>query len=61
MLDLKYQNKLNSVSILYQNFNYFNFRIGVAVGVVVVHAGLSAVRDCVMERKVRVTNGNAGA
>ena len=24
---------------------------------VVVHAGLSAVRDCAMARKVRVTNG----
>ena len=29
----------------------------VGVVVVVVHAGLSAVSDCAMVRKVRVTNG----
>ena len=28
-----------------------------AVGLVVVHAGLSAVSDCAIARKVRVTNG----
>ena len=33
------------------------FEFGLAVGVVVVHVGLSAVSDCVMVRKVRVTNG----
>ena len=33
------------------------FKFGLAVGVVVVHAGLSAVSDYVMVRKVRVTNG----
>ena len=44
--------------MLYQNFNSFNFRIWVAVGVVVVvHVGLSAVSDCAMVRNVRVTNG----
>ena len=26
-----------------------------------VHAGLSAASDCAMVRKVKVTNGNAGA
>ena len=35
----------------------FNFRNWVAVGMVVVHAGLSAVSDRVMVRKVRVMNG----
>ena len=38
-------------------FYSFNIRIWVAVGVWEVHAGLSAVSDCAMERKVRVTNG----
>ena len=57
MFGLKYPNKLNSERLLYRNFNSFNFRIWVAVGVVVVHAGLSAVSDCAMVRKVRVTNG----
>ena len=33
------------------------FEFGLAVGVVVVHAGLSAMSDCAMVRKVRVTNG----
>ena len=33
------------------------FEFGLAVGVAVVHAGLSAVSDCAMVRKVRVTNG----
>ena len=28
-----------------------------AVGLVAVHAGLSAVSDCAIARKVRVTNG----
>ena len=37
------------------NFNSFDIRIWVAVGV--VNAILSAVSDCVMVRKVRVTNG----
>ena len=55
---LKYPNKLHLKCILYRNFNSFNFRNWVAVGVVlVVHAGLSAVSDCAMVRKVRVTNG----
>ena len=39
------------------NFNSFNFRIWVAVGVAVVHVGLSAVSDCAIVRKVRETNG----
>ena len=52
---LKYPNKLHLKCILYQKFNSFNFRIWVAVGV--VHADLSAVSDCAMVRKVRVTNG----
>ena len=46
MVFLKYPNKINSVGIHYRNFNSFNFRNWVAVGVVVVHAGLSAVSDC---------------
>ena len=46
---------MNIECILYQNFNSFNFRV--AVGVVVVHAGLSAVSDCAIVRKARVTNG----
>ena len=54
---LKCPNKLHSVCILSQNFNSFNFAIWVAVGVVVVHAGLLAVSDCAMVRKVKVTNG----
>ena len=33
------------------------FENWVAVGVVVVHAGLLAVCDCAMVRKARVTNG----
>ena len=33
------------------------FEFGLAVGVVVVHAGLSAMSGCAMVRKVRVTNG----
>ena len=48
---------INLLCILYRNFNSFNFRIWVAVGVGVVHAGLSAVSVCAMVRKVRVTNG----
>ena len=42
-----------------RNFNSFNFRIWVAVGVKGggVHAGLSAVSDCAMVRNVKVTNG----
>ena len=55
--DLKYPNKLHLKCILYRNFNSFNFRNWVAVEVVVVHAGLSAVSDCAMVRKVKVTNG----
>ena len=55
--DLKYPNRFNLKCILYRNFNSFNFRNWVAVGVVVVHAGLSAVSDCAMVRKVKVTNG----
>ena len=47
----------NLKCIPYRNFNSFNFRNWVAVGVVVVHAGLSAVSDCVVVEKVRVTNG----
>ena len=43
--------------MLYGYFNSFNFRNWVAVGVVVVHAGLTAVSDCAMVRNVRVTNG----
>ena len=54
---LKCPNELDLLCILYRNFNSFNFRIWVAVGVGVVHAGLSAVSDCAMVRKVRVTNG----
>ena len=50
-------NKLHLKCILYQNFNSFNCRIWVAVGVVVVHAGLSVASDCAMVRKVKVTNG----
>ena len=53
----KIPNKLNSVGIHYQNFNSFNFRNWVAVGVVVVHEGLSAESDCAMVRNVKVTNG----
>ena len=56
-LGLKYRNKQHSLCILYQNFNSFYFRIWVAVGVVGVHAGFSAVSDCAMVRKVKVTNG----
>ena len=33
------------------------FKFGWQSGVVVVHAGLSAVSDCAMVRKVKVTNG----
>ena len=41
-----------------RNFNSFNFRIWVAVGVGGgVHAGLSGVSDCAMVRNARVTNG----
>ena len=40
-----------------RNFNSFDFRNWVAVGVVVVHAGVSAVSDCAMVRKVKATNG----
>ena len=54
---LKYAKKLHSLCVLQRNFNSFNFRIWVVVGVGVVHAGLSAESDCVMVRKVRVTNG----
>ena len=50
-------NSLDYIYILFRNFNSFNFRIWVAVGVVVVHAGLSAANDCPMVRKVWVTNG----
>ena len=57
MVFLKYPNKLNSVGIHYRNFNSFNFRNWVAVGVVVVHAGLPAVSECAMARKAKVTNG----
>ena len=56
-LGLKYPNKLDLKCILYRSFKSFNFRNWVAVGVVVVHAGLPAVSDCAMVRKVRVTNG----
>ena len=56
-LDLKNPNKLHLKCILYRNFNSFNFPNWVAVGVVVVHAGLLAVSDCAMVRKVKVTNG----
>ena len=38
-------------------FYSFNIQIRVAVGLGEVHAGLSAVSDCAMVRKVRVTNG----
>ena len=51
------EQKLDSLWILYRNFNSFNFRIWVAVGVAVVHVGLSAVSDCAIVRKVRETNG----
>ena len=57
LFGLKYSNKFSRHSILYQNFNSFNSRIWVAVGVVVVHVGLSAVSDCAMVRKAKVTNG----
>ena len=57
MFSLKYPNKLHLKCILYQNFTSFNFRIWVAVGVVVVHAGLLTVSDCAMVRKVKITNG----
>ena len=50
-------NNLDNIYILFRNFNSFNFRIWVAVGVVVVHAGLSAASACPMVRKVWVTNG----
>ena len=41
-----------------RNFNSFNCRSWVAVGVGEgVHAGLSAVSDCVMVWNARVTNG----
>ena len=53
----KISKKGKLLRILYRNFNSFNFRIWVAVGVVVVHAGLLAVSDCAMVRKVKVTNG----
>ena len=56
--DLKYPNKLHLKCILYRNFNSFNFRNWVAVGVVWwCMRGLSAVSDCAMVRKVKVTNG----
>ena len=55
--DLKCPNKLHLKSILYRKFNSFNFRKWVAVGVVVVHAGISVVSDCAIVRKVKVTNG----
>ena len=54
---LKYPKNSHLLCKLCQNFNSFNFRIWVAVGVVVVHAGLSAVSDCAMVRKVKATNG----
>ena len=42
----------------WRNFDSFNFRIWVAVGVGGgVHAGLSAVSNCAMARKARVKNG----
>ena len=57
-LGLKCRNKLHLNYILYKNCNSFIFFfIWVAVGVVVVHVGLSAVSDCAIVRKVRVTNG----
>ena len=55
--DLKYPNKLHLKCMLYRNFNSFNFRDWVGVGVVVLYACLSAVSDCAMVRTVRVTNG----
>ena len=48
---LKYTNKLHIKCVLYQNFNSFDFRIWVAVGVAVVHAGLSVVSDSAMVGK----------
>ena len=55
--DLKCPDKLHLKCILYRNFKSFNSRDWVAVGVVVVHAGISAASDCAMVRKVKVTNG----
>ena len=49
--------KIKFTTHTFQSFNSFKFRIWVAVGVVVVHAGLSAVSDCAIVRKVNVTNG----
>ena len=59
--DLKYPNKLHLKCILYRNFNSFNFRNWVAVGVVVVHAGLSAVSDCADGEESEGNEWNAGA
>ena len=57
--DLKYPNKLQFKNAYFTEIlTLLIFEIGVAVGVVVVHAGLSAVSDCApMVRKVKVTNG----
>ena len=49
--------KVKFITHTFRNFNSFNFLNWVAVGVVAVHAGLSAVSDCAMVRKVKVTNG----
>ena len=57
VINLINSNTLHLKCILYQNFNSFNCRIWVAVGVVVVHVGLSVASDYAMVRKVKVTNG----
>ena len=59
--DLKYPNKLHLKCILYRNFNSFNFRNWVAVGVVVVHAGLSAVSGLCDGEESEGNEWNAGA
>ena len=55
--DLKYPNKLHLNAYFTEILTLLIFEIGWQSGVVVVHAGLSAVSDCAMVRKVKVTNG----
>ena len=54
---LKYPNKLNSVGILSHNFNSFTDLPNWVAVRVVVHVGLTAVRDCATVRNAGVTNG----
>ena len=57
----KISKKLHLRCILYRNFNSFDFRNWVAVGVVVVHAGLSAVSDWCDGEECEGNEWNAGA